>query len=153
MKIDSSKILINDDLVGQFVSALNKVRWVPGSAVGLGSLVKGELRGGVIFEKYTGVGGSTQLHVAGYGYWATPNFLWHVFHYCFEALKVFKILGIVDSGNIAACRFDEHIGFYRECVITGAGRNGSDLIVYSMTRDQCRWLGSENEPSRYTSNT
>lgn len=153
MKLDPTKILVNNELVGQFVCSANGTRYVSGSASGLGSLVGGVLRGGVIFEKYTGPRGSVQLHVAGTGQWATPNFLWHVFNYCFAQLQVTKALGIVDSVNIAALRFDRHIGFVEEATITGAGRNGSDLIILSMTRAQCRWLGEEDEFSRYTRNT
>jgi len=50
-----------------------------------------------------------------------------------------KILGYVGSGNVAAQRFDEHIGFKREAVIQGAHPDG-DLIIYSMTKEQCPWL-------------
>jgi RimJ/RimL family protein N-acetyltransferase len=103
----------------------------------IGQEVNGTLISGVIFEMYTGR--SIAMHVAGEGRWASHQFISTCFRYCFNQLKVSKVLGFVDSSNAAARRFDEHIGFTLEATVTGAAEGG-DLLIYSMTPDTCRWL-------------
>lgn len=61
------------------------------------------------------------------------------FEYAFNQLKVKKVLGLVDSTNLSALRFDSHLGFIEEARIKDAGKTG-DLIILSMTRPQCRWV-------------
>lgn len=80
------------------------------------------------------------MHVAGEGgHWMTRNFARVCFEYPFVKLGVKKILGFVDSDNEQARRYDERLGFVLEAVIKDASENG-DLCVYSMTREQCRWI-------------
>ena len=62
-----------------------------------------------------------------------------LFGYAFNQLKVKKIMGVVDSTNIKALQFDAHIGFVEEATIKDAGKHG-DLIILTMTRQQCRFL-------------
>jgi hypothetical protein len=71
--------------------------------------------------------------------WMTREFLWVCFDYPFNQLRVNKILGLVDSTNVPAQRFDQNLGFVLEHSIKDAGKVG-DLLVYSMTRQQCRFL-------------
>lgn len=90
------------------------------------------------YESYNGA--SVLGHLAGIGKkWMNREFLWYCFYYPFEQLKVTKILGIVESTNLAARRLDEHLGFTLEATLKDAAPKG-DLLIYSMTRDQCRWL-------------
>jgi hypothetical protein len=67
------------------------------------------------------------------------EYLWYCFHYPFEELKVHKILGLVESDNLEAQKLDEHLGFTLEATLKSAAPKG-DLLIYSMTRDQCKWL-------------
>jgi RimJ/RimL family protein N-acetyltransferase len=98
----------------------------------------GRLVAGVVFDNYRGA--SICIHVAAEGgHWLTREFLRAVFDYAFNAAKVNKLIGPVDSTNESARRFDEHLGFVPEAILTGAGRTG-DLILYTMTRQQCRFL-------------
>jgi len=111
-------------------------------ATAIGMERDGELIGGVIFDNYAGR--SIAMHVAGEGgHWLTREFLRAVFGYAFNQLKVRKVLGYVDSTNEQARRFDEHIGFHLEHVITDAGKVG-DLCIYSMTPEKCRWLNQNS---------
>lgn len=98
----------------------------------------GELVAGVLFDNC--VGRSVQMHVAAIGKrWMTREYLHFCFRYPFEQLGVNKIIGLVDSTNSTALTFDRHLGFQDEAVIAGAGREG-DIVILSMTRDQCRFL-------------
>lgn len=106
------------------------------SAIGLER--DGKLIAGVVYDNY--LGGSICIHVASEGsHWLTRDFLRAVFGYPFNQLQVRKLIGPVDSDNFEARRFDEHLGFIPEAVLKDAGRHG-DLILYSMTRQQCRFL-------------
>ena len=69
----------------------------------------------------------------------TKSYLGFCFQYAFNQAKVNKILGFVGSKNLQARKFDEHLGFRLEASIEGAHIDG-DLLIYSMTRAQCRWL-------------
>jgi len=65
-----------------------------------------------------------------------------IFDYPFNRLGVYKIIGQVNSFNYDAIKLDEHFGFVLEARIQGYYEEGSDLLVYTMTRDQCRVLNS-----------
>ena len=67
------------------------------------------------------------------------EFLWFCFYYPFEQLRVNKILGLVESTNLEAQRLNEHLGFTLEATLKDAAPKG-DLLIYSMKRDQCKWL-------------
>jgi len=105
------------------------------------ALVEGErIRGAVWLEGYNGV--SISIHVAGEGrHWATKKYLTSVFHYVFDVLKCKKLLGTVLESNLAARRFDEGLGFKIEAFIKDVAPDGG-LIIYSMTREQCKFLES-----------
>ena len=82
-----------------------------------------------------------QIHVAATPgkRWMTKDALLHAFHYPFVHLKVKKLIGVVAEDNAEARKLDEHLGFILETRVTGACR-GKDLLVYTMTRGQCRYL-------------
>lgn len=81
------------------------------------------------------------MHVASDGSknWMTKSYLQICFDYPFNQLKLNKIIGVVDSMNTQALKFDKHLGFVEEAVIKDAGPKG-DLHILTMTRQQCRFL-------------
>lgn len=102
----------------------------------------GEIRGAVWLENYNGA--SAVIHVAGAGRrWLTRGFLQAVFHYTFDVLDCKKLIGIVREVNRDAQRFDEHLGFRKECVIDDADPAGG-LIIYSLRREDCKFLEKEH---------
>lgn len=127
--------------IGPFVCAFNDTEYVPGSCSGIGVKKDGILIGGVLYCQYNG--SSVWVHVAGKGKWLTKQLIWYLFDYPFRQLKVNQILGSVDSSNKEAIRFDEHLGFERKAVIPQAGQGDSDLIIYSLTRESCRWWNEQ----------
>jgi RimJ/RimL family protein N-acetyltransferase len=109
---------------------------VDSAAIGLER--NGSLIAGVLFDHYNGR--SIAMHVAADGpHWLNRAYLKACFAYPFIQLGVEKILGLVDSMNVAARRFDEHLGFVLEATIRDAAPHG-DLLIYSMTADQCRFI-------------
>lgn len=132
-------IVFDVDRLGPWVAQRTGGKYYAGSGHAIGLERNGQLVAGVLYDNYTGR--SVQMHVAsdGTGRWMTREYLRICFDYPFNQMKVNKVIGLVDSTNAEAIRFDENIGFHREHVVTGAGKHG-DLIIYSMTREQCRWL-------------
>lgn len=128
--------------VGRFVCDRVGGRFDPAMATAIGMEVDDVLVAGVMFDNFNGR--SISMHVAGDGgHWMTRDYARACFGYAFNQLGVNKIIGLVDSSNEAARRYDEHLGFHLEATITGAGNVG-DLLIYSMTPEQCRWIGRKN---------
>lgn len=129
-------------LVGQWVCARIGGSFDPTSATAIGLEKDGQLIAGVVFDHYNGR--SVSMHVAGEGgHWMTRDYAKACFGYVFNQLKVGKVIGLVDSTNTAARRYDEHLGFRLEATITGAGKTG-DLLIFTMTPEQCRWIGASH---------
>lgn len=137
------QIIFDTDYVGGWVC--DRVGGAPdkhSTAIGLLG-ERGELIAGVLFDKFNGR--SVCMHVAAEpgARWMTRQYLWMCFDYPFNQMRVRKILGLVDSTNHQARKFDEHLGFIPECSIKDAGKYG-DLLIYSMTRLQCRFIRERN---------
>lgn len=120
-----------DDLVGAWVVANSTGSWVPGQGAAIGLLDENGLRGGVIFEGFTGT--NINLHVAsrkGLGRrWMTRKFLWMVLHYPFVQLGCKRVTAGVPSHNKDCLRFIQSIGFVHEATLEDAVPGG-DLLVY-----------------------
>lgn len=124
--------------VGRWVCERLGGEWCPEADTAIGLERDGSLIAGVVYDNF--LHGSICMHVAAEGsHWLTRSFLRAVFSYPFDELGVRKVIGPVDSSNALARRFDEHLGFVPEAILTGAAKDG-DLILYSMTRQQCRFL-------------
>lgn len=73
-----------------------------------------------------------------------PSKEWYVaiFDYPFNRLCITKLVGQVPSSKEEAVRLDQHFGFVEEARVKDYSKDG-DLIIYTMTKDQCRILNSE----------
>lgn len=107
---------------------------------GLGLEREGDLIAGVLYEGYTGH--NIWMHVAAEPgkRWLNKEFLRSCFIYPFVQLGCDRVSGWVEGSNEDAKRFDEHLGFKQEAVLRGAARDGGDVILYVMWRDECRFL-------------
>lgn len=109
-----------------------------GCAVGIGWQRGNDLVAGVVYNGYNGV--NINMHVAANGrHWMTRQYLWTCFDYPFNQAGVQRITGLVGEGNIAAQRFDEHLGFELETTLERSHPTGKTL-VYRMFREQCKWI-------------
>lgn len=101
---------------------------------------EGTVIAGVVYDHYNDL--TIQAHI-----WIeegkVPSRAWFgaIFDYPFNRLGVHKILGQVAENNAEAQKLDEHFGFSEEARIRDFSLDG-DLILYSMTREQCRVLNS-----------
>lgn len=109
-------------------------------AVAIGMEEDGQLIVGVVYDSYTGP--SIAMHVAAEPgkRWTTKDFLYRCFAYPFIQLECNRVTGLVRADNLVAQKFDEHLGFVREGVIRRGASDGTDLILYGMLKDECRWL-------------
>jgi RimJ/RimL family protein N-acetyltransferase len=112
----------------------------PGSK-GIGLQENGELIAGVAYNMYTGA--SICMHVAAVPgkRWMTREYLWACFAYPFLQLKCNRVTGLVRVDNFVAQKFDEHLGFVIEGRLRRAATDGTDMYIYGMLREECRWLG------------
>ncbi len=128
-----------DELFGPWLMNLIQGQWIPGkgSVIGLWEDGVGPVAG-CFYESCNGA--SVLGHLGGIGRkWMNREYLWFCFHYPFEVLKVNKIIGLVTSDNLEARKLDEHMGFVLEATLKDAAPKG-DLLIYTMTKDQCKWL-------------
>jgi len=100
----------------------------------------GELVAGVIYEGINAH--NLWMHVAARpgARWLTRRYLEVCFQYPFNVCGVDRVSGYVDASNIAARRFDEHLGFKEEARLKGAAQDGGDVILYVMRRSECRYV-------------
>ena len=132
-------IISNPTRVFEFVTRHMPMQPV-GGMKGLGLERDGELVAGVLYEGFNGR--NVWMHVAAEPgrKWATPEFLRYCFHYPFNEMGVSRVSGYVSAGNAQAVKLDEHLGFKREAVLSGAAEDGSDVWIYVMRRADCRFL-------------
>ena len=81
-----------------------------------------------------------RMHVAGAGNWLSRTALSVFFSYPFEELGLRRITTLVEKKNRRARKLNEGLGFVREGCLRKGARNGDNLIVYGMLKDECRWL-------------
>jgi hypothetical protein len=88
------------------------------------------------------MGSVCQMHVAmAPGYHFTPQeMLRATFDHAFNSFKVKKLIGIVNSKNEKAMKYDQHLGFVEEHRMPGLHDDGGDIVILSMTREQCKYL-------------
>lgn len=139
-------IVFDESRIGPWVCKRTGADYVQGTSTAIGLEKDGQLIAGVLYDNWNGR--SVCMHVAAQpgSRWMTREYLRVCFDYPFNQLKVNQIIGLVDSTNQQARAFDEHIGFRVAAVIPDAGRSG-DLMIYTMHRDQCRWIGATHGKS------
>lgn len=114
--------------------------WGPCSTLGI--LRDGALIGGVVFNNYYPELGDVEISAAfATGAWFRPRTLCRVFAYPFVDLGCQRLTDHVPRKLKAARRFAEKAGFRLEGVKRRAAANGSDLMLYGLLKEDCRFLG------------
>jgi RimJ/RimL family protein N-acetyltransferase len=127
-------------LVAEWVS--NRAEADPrGVTAAIGWVSDGRLVAGATYEDYTG--GSITATIAIENTTMVRQFLRAIFEYPFRQLNVGKIFAMVAQTNSPSRRLVEKMGFVQETVLKDY-YSCEDLIVYSMTAKQCRFLGDGN---------
>lgn len=103
------------------------------------------IRGGFLFERYTGEGGSIHVHWAGRDrHWLKKYMLILGFTYMFEQLGCRVVYGDVRAKATGVIDIDYRLGFRAVHRFKGYYPD-DDLIVFQMHKNQCKWLKPEEE--------
>jgi len=98
------------------------------------------LQGGVVFENWTGEGGTCLAHVAGFNpHWLDRDFMFIMFDYPFKQLDCRSVFVQVASKNDKSLHFTKSIGFV-ECARIEDVFPDDDMILLRLKRDDCRFL-------------
>jgi hypothetical protein len=129
-------IVFDAERIGPWVCERTGGRYEPSTSAAVAMEEDGVITAGVLYDMFNGR--SICMHVA-IEKPVSRRFTRICFDYPFNQLKVHKVMGLVDSTNSKALRFDKLLGFVEEARIEGAGKTG-DLVILTMTRQQCRWI-------------
>ena len=134
-----TQLILDCEPVFQFVTQFFPLNRSAGQQ-GIGLQKDGRLIAGVIYDDYNG--SNIWMHVAAEPgkQWLNREYLRACFAYPFIQLGVKRISGWVEASNTDARRFDEHLGFKQEAVLTGAARDGGDVIIYRMFKEECKYV-------------
>lgn len=115
--------------------------WGNFSAIGLWE--DGELIAGFVFNHFNYP--DVAIHVAAKEgkRWLTREYLKAVFGYVFTQLQCERCTGSIASNNEAAKRFAVRLGGTLEGTLRRANPNGSDVLLYGMLKEECRWISPD----------
>lgn len=100
----------------------------------------GRIWGMVAYDGWTHT--SAQCHMAVDAPIAWRHLVRPAFHYPFEEAQRRLLIGLVAANNPKSLRMTQHLGFRRTHTFREGFREGVDLVVFEMTREECRWLSS-----------
>jgi RimJ/RimL family protein N-acetyltransferase len=136
--MDMAVIHTNNHSHGHAIAKAAGTVYNPAVDVSISRTEEDVLLGGVIYNSYTGA--SINIHMAGFTpRWASRDMLWICFDYPFNQLGCKKIFAQVPAQNAHAIKVNLKMGFKIETTIKDVFVD-DDLVVLSMTRDNCRWL-------------
>lgn len=131
-----------DEWLGPWMTARQDgATWVPGAGHTIG-LIDDKTQQPlcvVLYDNFNQANVNMHLAAVPGKRWLNREFLWYCFYYPFMQLGVKRVTGIVAASNLEARKFDENLGFTLEATLEDAHPDG-DLLIYKMTREQCRWL-------------
>lgn len=110
----------------------------------------GDLLGGVIYENWTGEGGSIEVHIASFTkHWLNRDMLFAIFDYPFRQLDCKQAFARVKAKNEPCLRFCKSVGWEQIFRLEGVFPD-DDMILLRLKRDECRFL--DVAPRRIRSN-
>ena len=87
------------------------------------------------------IGKTCQIHVVNFNKKYTPRkLLWATFDYPFRQLGLESLIGIVNSNNEQAMKYDQNLGFKEVHRFVGLHDNGGDIVIFEMKKDECRFV-------------
>lgn len=138
-----TRIISDPARVYAYVASLTPMQMTAGMK-GIGLERDGSLIAGVLYEGFNTH--NVWMHVASHipGAWLTRSYLRICFEYPFVQVGVRRVGAQVADSNLASRRFIDRLGFVREATIHGAARDGGDIGLYVMWRDDCRFIGDKD---------
>lgn len=135
--------IVSGKAVGEWVAAkVGGVLQDNSTAIGLER--DGQLVAGAFYENWNRR--SIVGHIAIHGK-ITIGFVRAICSYPFDDCGVHKLIGPISSNNKKAIKFAIRIGFEEEARIKDADPDG-DIILFTLTKDKCRYLGVRHGKER-----
>ena len=129
----------DSELVGKWVVEKAGGRYSQG-ATGIGIIKNGELAVGIMYDGFTGAGGSIMMYSRCDNPKATSRwFYWAIFDYPFNQLGVKRCNVLVHENNERALNLNIKLGFVGDTVIKDYFPDG-DAVLLAMYKKDCRWL-------------
>lgn len=125
--------------VGQWVTSKAGGVFSPATSTTIGLEKDGEVIAGVIYENWNGR--SIVAHMAATGR-LTREFIGAIFRYAFVKCGVDKVILPISSTNAKSNKFAQNLGFTEEARLKDAAADG-DVILYTLKKSDCRFLGEE----------
>ena len=89
------------------------------------------------------IGKTCQIHVVNRKKKYTPRALLKaVFEYPFEKIGIEILLGVVNSKNLEAMKYDQNLGFKEVNRFEGMHEDGGDIVLFAMKKEDCRFIRS-----------
>jgi len=100
--------------------------------------IDGRILGAVGFVAWSAT--AVEVHMAGDGgHWGSRALIKAGFDYAFRVYGAKVLIGCVPSGNVAAKRLNEHLGFKITATISDAHPDGA-LHIMTLRREDCRYF-------------
>jgi hypothetical protein len=101
----------------------------------------GAMRGGIVYHTHRGT--TLEAIAAGLPGWLTPERTRAMFAYGFDTLDCRIIISHAARANRRSRRLLQRLGFSPRGCIPRAIHDRKAAVIYSMHRDDCRWLQSK----------
>ena len=139
-QVEACKLIYGHDrAIANWVSDKLKMsgEWM-GDHVAIGVIKNNQLIAGVVYYAYRWP--NIEMACASESpRWLNKKNLFAFFKYPFYQLGCKRVTSIVDVDNERAIKFNEKLGFIRECTLKDANPSG-DAHLYRMLIDECKWL-------------
>lgn len=134
------EIVYNEERLFQFILSRIEGLQRTEDMVTMGLTRGGEVTAVAAYEGFNGQNMWVHSAVDDTGVRLTRDFVRACFIYPFDVCKVQRLSGYVNESNAAARRLNEHFGYKEEARLKAAAPDGSDVIVYVMWREDCRYV-------------
>lgn len=130
--------LVTGPEVGRWIAERTDGSYSEDTASTLGLERDGKIVAGVMYENWNGR--SLVAHMAVQGK-LTRRYIGAIFRYAYNQCGVEKVILPVSNKNDKSNRFVRHLGFREEARIRDAAPNNGDIILYTLKKSDCRFLG------------
>lgn len=137
-----NRIIVNDGRIARFVAqAVGSDDFTAHGTIGVlaGRATGEEIVAGIVYDNFNGANICMHVGARPGVNWVSRKLLHLAFDYPFRQLGCRRVTGLVPESNVAARRFNEHLGFKVEARIR-AGAPDGDVLIYAMFREECRFL-------------
>ena len=105
--------------------------------IGSRSYKEDRILGVVAYDSW--VGNTCCMHMYGEPGFATPNFMWAIFHYPFVVCGFDSVMAMIEAQNVRSLSIATRVGFKLRTIIESENPSLS-VHVLVMKKDECRWL-------------